>query len=141
MKLLLKRIHAEPGYTVGELHVDEGPRRCYTLEDTVREVPGQDVKQWKIPGDTAIPCGTYPVSVSWSQHFKKQLPLLEGVPGFSGVRIHPGNTAADTEGCILVAETWGGGDFIGNSRKAFVNLFAEILSSWGHGESITLEIV
>lgn len=76
---------------------------CWTLEDVVREVDGMPVGRWKIHGKTAIPVGTYPVSVTLSNRFKRPLPLLEGVPSFAGVRIHGGNTAADTEGCILVA--------------------------------------
>lgn len=76
---------------------------CWTLEDVVREIPGQPVTAWKVKRETAIPRGTYTMCVTRSNRFGVDLPLLLDVPGFEGVRIHGGNTAADTEGCILVA--------------------------------------
>ena len=80
----------------------EGKPFCNTLEPTWRDI-GPCRKGIKIPGRTAIPKGRYPVAVTRSPKFNNQwLPLLLHVPGFEGVRIHAGNTAADTEGCILV---------------------------------------
>lgn len=135
MKLLLHRIHFDPDYTIGELYID-GVKHCFTLEDAVREKPGVPVEKWKIPGKTAIPVGTYPVKVTYSPRFKWPLPLLVGVSGFSGVRIHPGNQSEDTEGCILVGMEWDGGDWIGKSRVAFTSLFERIKKS----NEVTLEI-
>jgi hypothetical protein len=78
---------------------------CWTLEDMVREVDGMPVGRWKIKARTAIPVGAYRVTVTMSSRFGRLLPLLWGVPGFGGIRIHGGNTAQDTEGCILVAHS------------------------------------
>ena len=80
----------------------------YTCEDVVRETPrlqGQSdanwVASWKIHGKTAIPAGTYRLAWTWSKRFQRNTLQLLDVPGFEGIRIHPGNTSADTEGCIL----------------------------------------
>jgi hypothetical protein len=114
LKVLRKELTAKS--TIGELHVD-GEFACFTLEDAVRPV--------KIKGVTAIPAGIYEVVVNFSQRFKRPLPLLLNVPNFDGVRIHAGNTDADTEGCLLVGKTKGR-DFIGGSRAAFDALFLRI---------------
>jgi hypothetical protein len=95
MKLTLKRNFKGPDYTIGKLYID-GHYFCDTLEDTVRPA-GQ-----KITGKTAIPAGDYKVIKSYSPRFKKILPEILDVPGFSGVRIHAGNTAKDTDGCLLL---------------------------------------
>jgi hypothetical protein len=116
MKLLIKRFEFAKTYTIGKLYVN-GIYYCYTLEDTVR------FKGEKINGQTAIPTGTYAVIVDHSNRFKRRLPHILNVPGFEGVRIHTGNTSANTEGCILVGTTWAGKDFIGNSKIAFDPLF------------------
>lgn len=139
MRITVKRIHIMPGYTVGEIAID-GKKMGFTLEDEVREKPGQPVQKWKVAGATAIPAGEYPVQVTMSNRFKRLLPLLLDVPGFTGVRIHPGNSSGDTEGCILVGTTWGGGDWISNSRAAFNGIHALINGAYTRGERITLSI-
>jgi len=101
VKLYLERDVKAPTFTLGKLHVN-GIRMLYTVEDKVRQVNGVPVIEWKVKGETAIPTGDYRVIVSMSHRFKKMLPLLLDVPGFEGIRIHPGNTDKDTEGCILV---------------------------------------
>lgn len=116
MKLLLKRLHKTNNSTVGELSIN-GKFECYTLEDIERDV--------KIPSKTAIPKGDYVVEISFSNRFKKEMPILLNVPNFEGVRIHSGNTAADTEGCILVGQTRGL-DTVGKSRLAFAELFVKL---------------
>ena len=98
-KLTLKRIAKKADYTIGRLEDEAGNRICDTLEPTWRDYKGGELK---IPKKSAIPEGTYRVVVTKSQRFQKYLPLLVGVPGFEGVRIHAGNTSRDTEGCILV---------------------------------------
>ncbi len=101
MNLRLIREPSFNGATLGSLYVD-GHRFSETLEDEIREQPGVPVRVWKIPGETAIPEGRYRVGLSPSARFKMVLPILLDVPGFTSVRIHGGNAAADTEGCILV---------------------------------------
>ena len=86
-------------YTIGRLEDENGIKICDTLEPTWRDYKGGELK---IPKKSAIPECTYRVVVTKSQRFQKYLPLLVGVPGFEGVRIHSGNTSRDTEGCILV---------------------------------------
>lgn len=116
MNLKLVRRTLTEQSTIGTLSIN-GRFECFTLEDRVRP--------FKIKGETAIPAGIYEVTITFSDRFRKPLPLLLNVPNFSGIRIHPGNTAADTEGCILVGTTQGK-DMIGNSRVAFKALFAKI---------------
>ena len=99
MKLELTRIFKGRKYTIGKLFVD-GRYFCDTLEDRVRNLPVEK----KVMHETAIPAGTYDVRVTWSPRFRRNLPLLLGVPYFSGIRIHRGNNAGDTSGCILVGE-------------------------------------
>jgi hypothetical protein len=126
--------------TVGKLYFSLSDRDpwtwlCWTLEDVVREAPGQPVEAWKIPGETAIPRGTYAVRVTRSSRFKADLPILLNVPGFEGIRIHGGNTAADTEGCILVAHHHPREDVI--QGKATAEVLA-ILATCGNSGMITI---
>ena len=95
MNIIVRRKHHSDTTTIGEMHVD-GVFQCYTCEDIEREI--------KVPGKTAIPKGTYDVIINMSNRFKRKMPLLLNVPNFAGVRIHPGNTAEDTEGCIFFFE-------------------------------------
>ncbi len=124
--------------TFGQLFVD-GAKQCETLEDPVREVEGATVDNWKIKGDTAIPRGRYRVIVNHSNRFKRDLPLLLNVPGFEGIRIHAGNTEADTEGCILVG-TKRPATSILESRIAFNELFADIQEALANGEQVWMTI-
>lgn len=116
MQLELKRQKFTDSSTIGELSVN-GAFECWTLEDTVRKT--------KIAGITAIPQGRYEVVVTFSNRFQKPMPLLIGVPGFEGIRIHSGNCCEDTEGCLLVGRTKGP-NFVGESRLAFTSLFKAI---------------
>lgn len=139
MKLLLERLQRDPDVTIGALSID-GDFECWVCEDPVREVLGQPVATWKIQGQTAIPVGTYRVDITASARFKRDLPLLLDVPGFSGIRIHPGNTTADTEGCLLpgamrLAKS------VGQSRVAFNALFAKLRVAHIRREPITIEVV
>jgi hypothetical protein len=129
VELQVKRTDLTDESTIGEFSVN-GQFECYTLEDKVRLV--------KIAGKTAIPPGRYEVIVNFSQRFGRPLPLLLNVPDFEGVRIHPGNTDADTEGCILVGDTKKP-NFVGDSRPAFERLF-EKLKVASATEKIFIEI-
>lgn len=138
MRLKLERTWCGPICTIGTLYVS-GKAECFTLEDVRREKKDRPVGDWKVPGETAIPAGVYNVIVTPSQRFKRDLPLLENVPGFSGIRIHPGNTAEDTEGCILVGLAKGPNS-VTESRRAFEALFKKIKESLGCGEKVTIEV-
>ncbi len=120
IKLLLQRKWALESATIGELFVD-GEFYCFTLEDVVRPI------DQKIPGETAIPTGLYQVVTDWSPRFKKNMLHVLDVPGFLGVRIHPGNTGKDTDGCILVGQTVDlASQSIGASRIAYEQLFRKL---------------
>lgn len=99
IELSLNRDVFNPAFTLGRLMVD-GSHFGYTCEDTDREL--EVYPERKIHGQSAVPRGRYRLTTSASQRFGKVLPILLDVPGFSGVRIHGGNTAADTEGCPLL---------------------------------------
>ncbi|WON73498.1 DUF5675 family protein [Nitrosospira sp. Is2] len=129
MELRLDRTELLEHCTIGKLSIN-GQFECYTLEDKVRSV--------KIVGVTAIPSGTYEVVITDSARFGHPMPLLLNVPGFEGVRIHAGNKAEDTEGCILVGDTTGG-DSISQSRPAFTRIFSKLKTA-SVNEKIFLEI-
>lgn len=130
MNLKLKRTEFTDNSTIGELSI-ENEFECYVLEDVVRD--------YKIYGETAIPYGTYEVVVSYSNRFKRYLPLLPNVPNFTGVRIHTGNKSTDTEGCLIVGATKKE-DKVEESRKAFNILYPKIVYALQNGEKVFLEI-
>lgn len=105
MDLKLKRIFRGDKYTIGHLYID-GNYYCDVLEDTDRglsnDMSEEEIKRIKIYGKTAIPTGRYKIGVTYSPKFKRYLPILLNVKGFSGIRIHSGNSAEDTLGCLLV---------------------------------------
>lgn len=131
MKLFLKRAPSKNECTLGDLYLND-EWVCFTLEDKVRDGP-------KVPGKTAIPAGTYSVTIDLSSRFGRLMPHVLDVPGFTGIRIHPGNTAENTDGCILVGNTKGVSS-IGASRAAYSVLFALLGEATRKGETITLTI-
>lgn len=135
MKLRVERLWPKEEYTVGRLYVD-GKLFCNTLEDRVRDLTKED----KIPGRTAIPEGTYRVIFNWSPKFGRNLPRLLDVPHFEGILIHPGNTAADSAGCILVGNNTSAGRLT-ESRDTSDRLNVIIEDAQRHGEEITIEVV
>ena len=134
MKLLVKRtISIGAQRTLGDMFMD-GVWACFTCEDMVRPAG------IKIPGGTAIPYGIRKVIIDMSTRFGRLMPHILNVPGFDGVRIHKGNTAADTEGCILVGMVKGT-DSISNCEPAFGKIFTAIQAAINRGEEVTIEIV
>lgn len=129
MELKLIRKFPAPDCVIGEFYVN-GKFECYTCEDIERPV--------KLAGVTAIPRGHYEVVITYSERFKKQLPLLLNVPNYSGVRIHPGNTSKDTEGCILPGKGKTK-NAVTQSRLAFDALFTKLKAA-AVKEKIILEI-
>lgn len=110
MELTVTRLYKKSEYTIGKMLVD-GYKFCDTLEDRVRDLK----KERKVYGETAIPEGRYRVIMTFSPKFKRQMPLLCAVPYFEAIRIHAGNRATDSAGCILVGENKIKGGLI-NSR-------------------------
>lgn len=131
MILTLKRTTFTDKSTIGQLSID-GSFYCYTLEDVIRNGP-------KVMHETAIPFGTYEVIVNMSNRFKRLMPLVLGVPNFEGIRIHSGNTAADTSGCILVG-LQKDVDTIKYSVPAFDPLFLKIKTATQRNEAVRLAI-
>ena len=138
MRITVERKWPSDKTTIGLLSVD-GMAECFTLEDVVREVQGKPVSEWKIPGKTAIPRGAYRLELRYSPHFQREMPMLSDVPGYTYVYLHPGNTAADTEGCILVGASKGQDEVL-ESRKAYDALFPKIQTALAGGDTVTLEV-
>lgn len=130
MKIEVKRRALRPEYTIGSMYID-GQYFCDTLEDTVRAV--------KIKHETAIPEGTYQVILNRSPKFGRDLPRLLEVPGFDGILIHRGNTAADTSGCILVGENRVAGKVL-NSTGYETELVKRCKQAIDRGECITIGV-
>lgn len=133
MDLRLDRYIFTSKSTTGLLYLN-GVFQCYTLEDVVRPEGTP-----KVYGETAIPEGRYRVAVTWSPRFQQNMPLLYDVPGFEGVRIHPGNKPEDTEGCILVGNARDK-DWIGGSRDAYKALYAQLVGTQVLGDEVWLTV-
>ena len=153
MELKLKRIAPRDTYTIGRLFVD-GARFCDTLEDKDRglrkDMYDYEIQARKVYGETAIPKGRYLIdmdtvsqkyaAVPWYQSLcGGKMPRVLNVPGFTGILIHPGNTALDTFGCILVGENKVKGKVL-NSRDTFARLYRVLAASRARGEHIWLTI-
>ena len=135
MKVTNKRRYTAKDYTIGTLSIDGVPF-CDTLEDTDRGLKSsmtlQEIKANKVKGKTAIPTGIYHVDMntvsprlknkSYAKPYGGRVPRLQGVKGFDGVLIHPGNTADDTEGCILVGRNTEVGKLT-DSKATYCKLF------------------
>lgn len=151
MEIVLNRKWKKPNYTIGTLNID-GKFFCNTLEDTDRGLKDSmslnEIKNIKKPHITAIPTGTYEVTLNvvsprfGSKSFYKEVcngkvPRLLNVKGFDGVLIHTGNKAEDTDGCILVGQNKAVGQVL-NSQNTFRELYKILAKATG---KITLKIV
>ena len=147
MELILKRIAKRKAYTIGRLSIrqrvmdeyqfgTEDKYLCDTLEPTWRDYKNG---AYKIKGKSAIPEGRYAVVISYSPKFGAWLPILLGVPKFKGIRIHAGNTAKDTEGCILVGKNREVGKVL-DSRKWLYELKRKIVEAKDRGEAVWLTV-
>lgn len=134
MELKVERKWPKDTYTVGRLYVD-GKLFCNTLEDRVRDLNTEE----KIHGETAIPAGRYRVIFNWSPKFGRNLPRLLNVPHFEGILIHPGNTAADSAGCILVGKNSAVGR-LSESRDTSDRLNVLIEDAQRRGEDIFITV-
>ena len=142
MELRLERLWPKAEYTVGRLYID-GELFCNTLEDKVADVNRNgefDGTERKVPGKTAIPYGNYKICFGWSPRFGRNLPRLLNVTAFEGILIHPGNTAEDSTGCILVGRNTEVGRLT-QSRLYSDELNKRIDIAQRRGEPITIEIV
>lgn len=154
MELLIQRDPSEHETTFGKLSVN-GSYYCESLEDQIRELPklpGESdeawVARWKIPRKTAIPAGRFPVTIDRSKRFNRLMPHILNVSGFSGIRIHALNTAAETEGCPGVGRervNWASANAppipgLMHSGAAFAPLFDEMKVAFGKGEEIWITV-
>jgi hypothetical protein len=128
MHIAVKRNQANDICTISDLYID-GQWECYILEDPIHST--------KIKGATAIPEGEYQIVITHSPRFNRMLPLLVNVPQFSGVRIHPGNTSQDTEGCLLPGQVKGENSVLA-SAAAFKPLFSKIQKAISSGDEVTI---
>lgn len=153
MKLTLKRIAKRTTYTIGKLYID-GQYFCDTIEDTDRGLKQSmsldEIRQKKIKHSTAIPTGMYEISMNvvsptyskkpWYVNLcNAKMPRLLNVPGYEGVLIHPGNTANDTSGCLIVGKNTVVGKVM-NSRQTFVELYNKLKEATAKNERITVTI-
>ena len=140
MRLTLKRIANNKTYCIGKLYIN-GKYFCDTLEDVDRGLDStmteEEIKKIKVKGETAIPTGIYKIILNYSPKFKKVMPLITNVKGYSGVRIHAGNSAKDTEGCLLVGKNTIVGRLT-ESRKMYDALFKRLQQKGSN--DITIEI-
>lgn len=143
MELQLIRKYRKTNYTIGKLLINN-KYFSDTLEDTDRGLKDsmslEEIKRIKVFGSTCIPYGTYKVTVTYSPKFKRNLPLINNVKGYDGIRIHSGNTNSDTSGCLLLGFNKIKGRII-NSKETVDKFISIVQQAINKGEQITLNIV
>ena len=142
MELKLERKYRSNNYCIDKLYIN-GKYFSDVLEDPDRGLTDtmslEEIKKIKIKGNTCIPYGTYNITITYSPRFKKNLPLLNNVKGFDGIRIHSGNKPQDTEGCLLPGFNKVKGQVI-DSRVTTDKLIAQIQQALNKGEKVTITI-
>lgn len=143
MEITIDRKWKKNGYTISRIYVNGVLFGCNALEDTDRglrsDMPLSEIKAKKVYGQTAIPSGEYECAYTYSARFKKMLPLLLNVKGFEGVRIHSGNSAKDTEGCLILGLNLKTGMVL-NSREWTNKLISKMQEAWNRKERVTIKI-
>ena len=140
MNLSLQRTHQLGAATFGELRLAD-QRICYTLEDEVREIEGEPVASWKIKGATAIPSGRYRITLEHSPRFGPDTLTVNNVPGFTGVRMHAGNTADDTEGCPLLGLAIDARGIVGGTSRPAVDRVRDLVrGAIGRGVEVWMDV-
>ncbi len=143
MIITIDRAWKKAGYTISRIYVNGMLFGCNALEDTDRglrsDMPLSEIKAKKVYGQTAIPSGEYECAYTYSVRFKKMLPLLLNVKGFEGVRIHSGNSAKDTEGCILCGKNDKVG-WVSDSRFWINKLIQTMMTAWDKKEKVIIKI-
>lgn len=142
MELVLERRKSGAHATLGELFSD-GVFECFVLEDVVREIPECPVASWKVPGKTAIPSGRYRVVLEHSPRFGPDTLTIQGVEGFTFVRVHCGNDENDTDGCLIVGDAVEQERIVyGTTRSALARLKDLVRAAIReHGEEVWISIV
>ena len=135
LEVVIQRTSFTDTFTLGKMTVD-GLHFGFTCEDVDRKLEEGGVK---IPGQTAIPRGRYRLAVTFSQRFQKLMPLVEGVPGYTGVRIHGGNTHMNTEGCPLLGKVRTA-EGVANCAERNATLIDMILAAEDEGRECWLEV-
>lgn len=128
--------------TISQAVID-GKSICYFLEDKDRGLTSDmsldQIKELKVYGETAIPYGVYEIQITYSQKFKKELPVLLNVPGYEGIRIHTGNKSEHSHGCLLPGNVVSL-DYVGESTIAFNKLLGIIKEALNAGKKVFINI-
>lgn len=140
LKLRLIRLNLNKEFTEGVLiNENANVELCHTLEDRVRDInadgnlDGED--EGKVYGETAIPYGTYPIEVTWSPKFKRDMVAVHNVKHFTGIRLHWGRTAAQSLGCPLVGKKSAPGVL---ANSGMTNRLVDLLMEHGNKGEIVI---
>lgn len=152
IEIILTRIARRPTYTIGRLYID-GKRISDTIEDRDRGLDDSmseaRIRELKVYGMTAIPTGRYRISLTksekfknrvWAKAYKGLIPILENVKGFTGIRIHPANTAEELLGCIAPGVNTSVGR-VSNSKAAYYRIMNQLMKAWDADIPIYITII